>query len=251
MSSRKRFCFYWFSALVLAIGILLLFIDVSPAGQPWWPGNSSSWPWEKRPKIHGYDENRPNTPPPPTVTRPAMKYTITITVSPPEPEKENPDIALVVAHLPEDALLWIGGYQTKQRGMLRHFESPPLKQSAKYVYAVRVVWYEDGQWVSETKELPVQAGASSCLFLSKTSAVETALAEFAPDDRKAAQQQRFCAVQSANELGSMGKPVKVVIKGESVFLCCEDCHQKAIAEPDKTIAKAKELKSKNRSSTRK
>jgi hypothetical protein len=40
----------------------------------------------------------------------------------------------------------------------------------------------------------------------------------------------------------MGPPVKLVIKGQPVFLCCGGCEKKALANPDKTLAKVEELK---------
>ena len=36
-----------------------------------------------------------------------------------------------------------------------------------------------------------------------------------------------------------------MLKGQPVFLCCKDCVEKAQGNPDKTLAKIKELKSKN------
>ena len=240
-TSRKREG--WSIALrpALIASVLLVGTLAASAGEPP-PGG---WPWLKRPKIHGYDETKiAATLPPVNVTRPPMKYTITITVLPQSEPQGRTNAASITAHLPEDAQLWIGDYQTKQRGMLRHFQSPSLEPGSKYRYMARVVWSEDGHWVSQTKDLPVAAGATSCLFLTKTSALAGALAELPPEERKLAEQQRFCPIQPANQLGAMGPPVKVMIKGEPVFLYCEECKQKALAEPEKTLAKVKGMKAK-------
>lgn len=64
------------------------------------------------------------------------------------------------------------------------------------------------------------------------------------EDRLLAEAQRFCAVQDENRLGSMGVPVKVLVKGQPVFLCCKGCRDKALANRDKTLAKVKDLKAK-------
>lgn len=40
-----------------------------------------------------------------------------------------------------------------------------------------------------------------------------------------------------NHLGSMGMPVKVEAKGQTVFLCCKGCVAEFEAEPDKFLAK--------------
>ena len=75
-------------------------------------------------------------------------------------------------------------------------------------------------------------------------AVAENLAKLAPDDRKAAEAQRFCAVQEGVRLGSMGVPVKVTVRGQAVYLCCEGCEDKAKADPDQTLEKVKKSKAK-------
>jgi hypothetical protein len=80
--------------------------------------------------------------------------------------------------------------------------------------------------------------------------VQAALAKLPSEDRKLAEEQRFCAVLNDNRLGSMGAPVKVLVKGEPVFLCCEACEKKALADPEKTLAKVQELKEKAAGSPR-
>ena len=57
-----------------------------------------------------------------------------------------------------------------------------------------------------------------------------------------AEAQGYCPIQQNNRLGAMGTPVKVVIKGEPVFLCCAACKQKALADPDGTLATVAKLK---------
>ncbi|HEY2827740.1 MAG TPA: hypothetical protein VGJ04_09095 [Pirellulales bacterium] len=76
----------------------------------------------------------------------------------------------------------------------------------------------------------------------KEAAIQANLAKLAPEDRKAAEAQKFCAIQTKNRLGSMGTPVKITIKGKPVFLCCNMCVSKAQASPDKTLATVADLK---------
>jgi len=66
-----------------------------------------------------------------------------------------------------------------------------------------------------------------------------------PADRKLAEEQKFCAVETENRLGSMNVPQKVVIKGEPVFLCCKSCKKEAEEHPDKVLEKARELRKQN------
>jgi hypothetical protein len=74
--------------------------------------------------------------------------------------------------------------------------------------------------------------------------IKTNLAALSPEDRKLAEEQKFCAVENENRLGSMGTPFKVMVNDQPVFLCCKGCRKKALAEPEKTLARVKELKSK-------
>ena len=68
--------------------------------------------------------------------------------------------------------------------------------------------------------------------------INAALAQLSPEDRAAAEQQKICPV-TGEPLGSMGKPIKVTVKGQEVFLCCEACRERSEAEPDKYLAKLK------------
>lgn len=74
--------------------------------------------------------------------------------------------------------------------------------------------------------------------------IKASLGQLSPEDRKLAEKQSSCVVESENRLGSMGVPVKVLVKDEPVFLCCKSCRKKALADPDKTLAKARELRAK-------
>ncbi len=212
---------------------------------------STEWPWNMRGyQSYAPPSRPPATPPPPSTAPSPLRYTIHVTVLP-EKYTEAPDAALVVAHLPEDARIWFQGQPTKQGGTFRQFISPPLTPGKSYTYTVRVEWPEEGRWVSQAHTFAVHAGDIHCIDVIPTEsrAVEQAVAEnlakLAPDDREAAQAQRFCAAQEGVRLGSMGVPVKVTVKGQAVYLCCEGCEDKAKADPDQTLEKVKKLKAKN------
>ena len=53
-------------------------------------------------------------------------------------------------------------------------------------------------------------------------------------DRPLAQAQKFCPVQKSL-LGTMGKPDRIEIDGQPVFLCCAACADDARADPNKTL----------------
>ena len=58
-------------------------------------------------------------------------------------------------------------------------------------------------------------------------------------DRKLALAQRICPVTGA-ALGSMGVPVKITLRGQTVFLCCKGCIGKAKRSPDEMLKKLAE-----------
>jgi hypothetical protein len=80
--------------------------------------------------------------------------------------------------------------------------------------------------------------------LTEEAQIQANLAKLSPEDRTVAEAQRFCAIEDENRLGAMGPPIKVMVKDEPVFLCCKSCQKKALADPDKTLAKVKDLKAK-------
>jgi hypothetical protein len=71
--------------------------------------------------------------------------------------------------------------------------------------------------------------------------ISSSLAKLSPEDLKLVEAQRFCPILS-NRLGAMGVPFKVAIKGQPVFLCCSGCREKALANPESTLAKVESLK---------
>lgn len=79
--------------------------------------------------------------------------------------------------------------------------------------------------------------------------VKAARAKLGPEDQRLAEAQDYCPIMEDHRLGSMGKPFKVVIKDQPVFLCCKSCQRKALADPDKTLAKIEELKAKNKAAS--
>jgi hypothetical protein len=74
------------------------------------------------------------------------------------------------------------------------------------------------------------------------------LAKLSPEDRRLAEAQGNCPIQEDNRLGSMGIPVKVIIKGQPVFLCCKGCEDEAREHSDQTLAKVEKLKTKVKAS---
>jgi hypothetical protein len=83
---------------------------------------------------------------------------------------------------------------------------------------------------------PAEKTAQEQPAVQGESAPPEGLAELSASDRAAAEKQRVCPV-SGEVLGAMGKPYKVTVKGQTVFLCCSGCEKELMANPDKYLAK--------------
>lgn len=64
--------------------------------------------------------------------------------------------------------------------------------------------------------------------------VAEALSELPEEDRQAALKQGVCPVTKM-PLGSMGPPMKIVVEGQEVFLCCEGCESTIRSNPEKYL----------------
>src|SRR5947209_18324326 len=62
--------------------------------------------------------------------------------------------------------------------------------------------------------------------------IRESLARLGPEDRRLAEQQRSCPIMSEVRLGQMGTPFKVEVKGQTVFVCCQNCVQIARDDPE-------------------
>jgi len=78
--------------------------------------------------------------------------------------------------------------------------------------------------------------------------INAVLAKLDPEDRRLVEAQGYCPILTDNRLGSMGMPVKVMVKGQPVFLCCKGCVNKALAGGQATLDKVAELKTKMKKS---
>ena len=95
-----------------------------------------------------------------------------------------------------------------------------------------------GEQIAAGKDTAPQNGAP-VVAPDDTSSV--AAAKKKSSDKELIEKQKTCPVTD-QPLGSMGKPVKVVVKGRTVFLCCAGCKKKLLADPDKYLKKLDEQK---------
>jgi hypothetical protein len=80
------------------------------------------------------------------------------------------------------------------------------------------------------------------------SKIAAARAKLSSVDRRLVEEQEFCPILTSSRLGSMGMPVKLLLDGQAVFLCCKGCEGKAKADPQKTLRTVAELKARQKAS---
>ena len=78
------------------------------------------------------------------------------------------------------------------------------------------------------------------VVLSK-SGLQVVLAELDPSDQARIARQRVCPVTGAG-LDSMGGPIKVLVGGQPLYLCCQGCLGKVNSSPEKFLQKASQAK---------
>ena len=88
---------------------------------------------------------------------------------------------------------------------------------------------------------PTVTQAESAEGDSEEAEIREALAKLSPEDRAAAEKQKFCVIEDDSRLGAMGTPIKLDVKGRTVFICCKGCQRPALADPDKTLAQLDKL----------
>ena len=97
------------------------------------------------------------------------------------------------------------------------------------------------EWVQGKRNRPPVATASTGNSADEAK-IQAELAKLSDADRQAAVAQNFCVVLEDNRLGLMGPPIKLMIDGQPVFLCCEGCKKKALADAKASLSKAAKLK---------
>lgn len=95
--------------------------------------------------------------------------------------ERSADRVTLEVRVPDGADVWIDGHQTRQRGTIREFQSPPLQPGQDYRYEVRASWMEDGRRVDRTKEVAVRAGERVSVDMEQ--APERGTAPEVPPDR--------------------------------------------------------------------
>lgn len=103
---------------------------------------------------------------------------------------------------------------------------------------------------ADAAKLSGESNKGAAVETKEDSEIKAALAELSPEDRQLAEAQRFCVVLKENRLGIMGKPFKVMVEGEPVFLCCEGCKEDALANPAETVTKVRQMRSAAKSFTK-
>jgi Cu/Ag efflux protein CusF len=101
----------------------------------------------------------------------------------------------------------------------------------------------DGKYI--ITELRKTASGSAAIPKDFEEQIQANLAKLSAEDRKLAEAQRLCPVTD-ERIGDpyMPSPVKIMLKGEPVLLCCKACQKSAEKDPEATLNKIAALKKK-------
>ena len=88
---------------------------------------------------------------------------------------------------------------------------------------------------------PGQKGAADAKQGAEDADIKAERAKLSAEDQALVAAQEFCAISTGERLGAMGPPVKIIIKGQPVFLCCGGCEKSALRNPEKTLATLQRL----------
>jgi Cu(I)/Ag(I) efflux system membrane fusion protein len=95
---------------------------------------------------------------------------------------------------------------------------------------------EPGKEATEPKKEDEKAEAPKSASVTLTSDEIAQIKKLPEDDQKIALAQLVCPV-SDEHLGSMETPVKKVVNGKTIFLCCAGCTKELNKDPAKILAK--------------
>jgi hypothetical protein len=68
------------------------------------------------------------------------------------------------------------------------------------------------------------------------------LSQLGPEDQQLAEHQKYCPMMEGVRLGEMGRPYKVTVQGDSMFVCCKSCVLAAQKEPDRALENIRDLR---------
>lgn len=108
--------------------------------------------------------------------------------------------------------------------------------------AVGSIYFGGSGGSGGSKSAITSAGVKPSTPEDEEAKIKAALARLPQRDRALAEAQKFCPIQKGSRLGSMGVPMKVMLLGQPVFLCCHGCENAALENPQQTLQKVEELK---------
>lgn len=168
-----------FSVAAMALVALLAAVQRGEAQEQGWPfSHPSGWggfPWNGS-DYRGYDEPKYVTQKitPATPTLEPQMYGMNATHLPEVKHVEKSKAVTIVAHVPENAQIWIFDKLTSTTGKTRVFHSPDLDLGWKYTYTIRIAWVEDGKVVSQSQTFSVVPGEVHAVYLKRNETQKSA-----------------------------------------------------------------------------
>ena len=76
---------------------------------------------------------------------------------------------------------------------------------------------------------------------NEADSIRAAIESLSKVDQSLVKKQRTCPIIDDSQLGSMGVPIKLMLDGKPVFVCCEGCVKSASEHPQETLIKINRL----------
>lgn len=101
--------------------------------------------------------------------------------------------------------------------------------------ALAVAFMASGFAIAQERHIHTKKGHEHDTIMKQEKKITEAISALTTENQKLAKAQRFCPIMTYDRLGSMGTPVRVIIKGKPVFVCCKACKEDAVKGGEKTV----------------
>lgn len=108
--------------------------------------------------------------------------------------------------------------------------------------AVATVSFASGSASAHEGHDDAKKGHDHEAMIKRENKITKALLALPSEDQKLAEAQRFCPIMTYDRLGTMGTPIKVMVEGKPVFLCCKACKEDAVKGGEKTVKTVMKLR---------
>jgi uncharacterized protein (TIGR03000 family) len=148
----------WWGGFGVGVGVGVGYLGSGWGGYPYYGGGWGGYPYYST--GYYYPDSYAGYYSPDYYTASTPYDTSSYSYYPPLQEPSN-NTAMIQVYVPPDATVSFDGTPTNQRGSARLFNTPPLTPGSTYTYNIQASWMANGQPVTQTRQVQVQAGRQS------------------------------------------------------------------------------------------